>query len=362
MIYGDDNANIVPDDIHMVESLTPRGNLPGPTAAANADPYNGHEYNTARGDLEYACIFTLPTAKPCACTQGAANYASCKYQNPNDCCDLTYNADYAGGPGASFSKPLCGGADGRTQVAAKGYPGLREIAVLRDYAQSNNVKSPGNSIVASICPKDLTSAPASPGYGYNPAVAAIITRLKEKLKGSCLPRSLTVDQATGEVPCKVVEAVPQVVVDNSKAGSCDAYCTNNGRNVPTADNPSGKPSAVMVQAVTDAMVQGRVCGGSTGNLCSSMCLCLLSQEQLGAPLTTCQNATDGSESSLPPGYCYIDATVTPAIGNPAIVAKCPPTSQRILRFAGNNLKYAVPLAGSFVFTACQGSALSDTTP
>ena len=47
MIYGYDAANIEPKDVHMVESLTPRANLPGPTAAANADPFNGHEYNTA---------------------------------------------------------------------------------------------------------------------------------------------------------------------------------------------------------------------------------------------------------------------------------------------------------------------------
>jgi hypothetical protein len=349
-IYGDDNANILPDDIHMVESLTPRAGIAGPTAAAGTDPINGHEYNTARGDLEYACTYALPTPKPCACTPGSANYASCKYQNPNDCCDLTYTADYAGNPnsGANFDKPLCGGADGRTQIAAKAYPGLREIAVLRDYAQSNNVKSPGNSIVASICPKDLTSAQTSPGYGYNPVVGALIDRLKEKLKGSCLPTSIATN-SNGTVPCDLVEAVPQAIV-NARGSDCATYCSANQRSVVTASSPLGL-------ATTSSMVQNRICGGSTGNPCSSMCLCQLSQET-GAALATCQNATDGSESALPPGFCYVDATVSPAIGNAALLAWCPDTARRILRFVGNNLQNTVPLAGSYVFTTCSASAWS----
>ena len=106
MIYGDDNANVTPKDMHMVESLTPRANLPWPTAAVNADPFNGHEYNTALEDLEYACIFPLKASKPCACpTQDA----TCEYENPNDCCNLHYNADGAGNPNsaADFDKPLC---------------------------------------------------------------------------------------------------------------------------------------------------------------------------------------------------------------------------------------------------------------
>ena len=186
MIYGYDAANIQPKDVHMVESIVPRTVLPGPTAAVNADPFNGHEYNTARQDLEYACIFPLQQPRPCACS--ASSYSGCKYQNPNDCCDLNYPAEGANVPAADFDKPLCqnpaGGAPETTQYSAKAYPGLREIAVLHDYALSNNVTTQGNSIVASICPRDLTSAAASPGYGYNPVMATIVDRVKQQLKGS----------------------------------------------------------------------------------------------------------------------------------------------------------------------------------
>ena len=194
-IYGDDDLNITPGDIHMVESLVPRSGLPGPSGSTpTTDPKNGHEYNTAREDLEFACIFALEGAAParnCACTQGSSDFASCKYRNPNDCCDLSYPADGAGGPGADYDKPLCQnpttGAYGNTQYYAKGYPGLREIAVLHDYAvgPANYTDKPGtgNSIIASICPKVLAAGQeSSPGYGYNPVARAIIERLKARLQ------------------------------------------------------------------------------------------------------------------------------------------------------------------------------------
>jgi hypothetical protein len=378
MIYGDDNANIMPHDIHMVESIVPRvagqnvdgkagstnvipnqapwntQSIPGPTAAVNADPLNGHEWNTALEDLEYACVAQLPTPRPCPCTPGSADYAGCKYLNPNDCCDLSYAADGTGGPGADYDKPLCespaGGAPTTTQYYFKGYPALREIAVLHDYAVSSAAAVPGNSIVASICPKDLTSANTSPGYGYNPAVAALISRLKEKLKGSCLPRPLTVN-ADGTLPCSVVEVVASA---NLQGKDCASYCTSNQR---------GTPNAQMVLAVQDSMSQSKICDSPGQPACSAMCLCELPQETPGTNLTTCQNAIDGTENtSIPPGYCYVD----PANGagnTPSIVAKCPATEPRILRFVGNNPSGGgspVPLPGAFVFTACEGSAISAT--
>jgi len=183
LIYGNDDTNIVPSDTHMIESLEPRAGLPNPTAEADADPVTGHEWNTAYQDLQYACIFKLPEARTCQCDSTSSNYASCKYQHSNDCCDLSYSVDGRGTSGSanSFNKPLC---ENRTQVAAKAYPGLREIAVLHDYAvgttYTGNAKT-GNSIVTSICPKDLTGDPTNAGYGYNPATDAIIERIAERL-------------------------------------------------------------------------------------------------------------------------------------------------------------------------------------
>jgi len=183
LIYGNDDANIVPGDIHMLESLEPRAGLPSPTATANADPITGHEWNTAYEDLQYACIFRLPDARPCLCDSTSVNYASCKYQHSNDCCDLSYNVDGRGttNSAGNFNKPLC---QSRTQIAAKSYPGLREIAVLHDYAVGTTYApgaKTGNSIVTSICPKDLTGNSTNPSYGYNPATDAIVARIAERL-------------------------------------------------------------------------------------------------------------------------------------------------------------------------------------
>jgi hypothetical protein len=343
MIYGDDNANIAPADVHMVESLTPRPGLPGPTAAANADPFNGHEYNTARGDFEYACIYPLPSPRACACTSGSANYASCKYQNPNDCCDLSYPADASGGPGDNYNKPEC---NGTTQVAAKAYPGLREIAVLHDYALTPVVgMTQGNSIVASICPRDLTSDKSSPGYGYNPAVQSMVARMKAELAPPCLPTPLSIN-ADGSTPCNVVEVVSN---DRLNGPDCSAYCQSIGRNVGTAAVP-----ASIVADVTAAMQNAKICDAIGQPACSSLCVCQLPQET-GANLTACQNATDGTENLIPPGFCYVDPD-RGAGSNPDIVASCPRAARQLIRYAGNNPTggsgVAVPLPGSFVFLSC----------
>jgi hypothetical protein len=100
------------------------------------------------------------------------------------------------------NSPLCQGTNGMVsavQTSAKAYPGARELQVLKDFGD--------NAIVASICPKVTTTAdPASdPNYGYNPAVGAIIARLKDALKGKCLPRQIQTDPE-GQVLCKVIEA------------------------------------------------------------------------------------------------------------------------------------------------------------
>ena len=63
-----------------------------------------------------------------------------------------------------------------------------------------------------------------------------------------------------------------------------------------------------------------------------------------------------------------DAAGNPIAGsNPALVANCPAGQSRILRFVGSNpsgsgpgLHVPVPLPNAFVFTACQGSALTES--
>ncbi len=193
-----------------------------------------------------------------------------------------------------------------------------------------------------------------------------------------MPRPLTPDQ-NGNVPCFVVEALSG---DKTSGQSCEDYCKSMGRDREVTDtNPSGGPSQKLQDAVIDSMRQSGLCDAGKGTpTCNSMCLCLLSQESnvtnttgnaAGSDLAVCQNVQDGTENSLPPGYCYVDpglrdSTGNPVAGNnPALVAKCPDTERRILRFVGNNpsggdagTHVPVPLPNSFVYTACQGSALT----
>ena len=344
-IYGDDNANVVPADPHMIESIEPR---PGIGAG---DPINGGEWTTAYGGLEYSCIYPLTQAEDCPCNSTATDYSMCKYLHSNECCDLTFNVDGHGGGAGSFNKPLC---NGNTQVNAKAHPGLREIAVLHDYALNGKVA--GNSIVASICPADVraTADKASPGYGYNPAMRALLEQLKRRLKGDCLAKPINVDSQTGAVSCNLVEVVNASSLNGI---DCNSYCAANGRSAV---------STAISADVRLALQQAGSCDQPGAQPCSTMCQCLLNQESAamnstgsaaGSDLAVCQNADDTTANLLPPGYCYVDPSAG-AGANLSLLSQCPDSQRRILRFVGSNPTgngYSVPLVGAEVYLSCPAS-------
>jgi hypothetical protein len=299
--------------------------LIAPTATGEAmNPINGHEQNVVRqDDLQYACTFPLVTERPC----NEANADSC------DC--LAVDSEY--------KRPLCdyrGGpeADG-VQVAAKAYPAVRELEVLRGVGN--------NGIVASICPKNIRPASGmlaeeDASYGYNPAIAAMAEIFKTRFAQQCLPRPLPVESDPsspdfGKVPCAVVEALP---VAGAGACSCD---TAHGRS-PFETSDANLRGGVRAQLE----LEGR-CGGRTGTACSSFCLCKIDALG-GAELDACQ---EGEQDPSTFGYCYVDQDR--GIGNPELVKSCPSTNRRSLRFVGEGL----PANGSFTFMACEGSAFRD---
>ena len=63
------------------------------------------------------------------------------------------------------------GAYGTTQYFAKAYPGLRQLALLRDIGDQ--------AVVSSICAKSID--PASAAYGYGPAVEALVRAMAPRL-------------------------------------------------------------------------------------------------------------------------------------------------------------------------------------
>jgi hypothetical protein len=277
-----------PTDPLMHEQIAPR------TGTNTA--INGGEWDILdRDDLQYACIF--PKETPVMCPQTIEETTS---TTPN--CDCTfYGAD-------GYNNPLCNGFE---QTHAKAYPSIRPLQVLRDYGP--------NSIVASICPKETENENAD-DFGYRPAVAAIVERLKEQLQDKCLPRRLEVKG--GDVNCLIVEANP----------ATGANCSGAAR----TDVPAGIATKVIERLESTDICEGEACNAY--HLCQ---ITPLAADQRQSCLM--------SEDASGDGWCYIDPEQ--GLGNPDLVEKCAPTEQRKIRFVGGGL----PQKGTVTFFACTGA-------
>jgi hypothetical protein len=308
-----------PDDPLMVESPVPRSGShplgaaynPKPVdSPADANPINGHEWNahlTTAGDLQFACIF--PLVPPKDCTTAGTSGCDCKTNVTNDMSPLCQQ-------GASYTT---------TQTHAKAYPGLRQLQVLRDYGE--------NAIVASICPKIVAGDPSSPAYGYNPAMSAIIDRLKDATCGKCFGRKLTLNE-DGSLPCKLLEATYQPGL----ACSCNPA---KGR-VALATLKEG---ASLDKLVKQQLSKDLHCDDASV-ACADYCVCLVNEYQ--DPVK--QQCLTQPEFKPNAGWCYVDPMPPPSgqsIGNPEIVAGCDPSTKRLLRFN--------PASGSIAYLFCMSA-------
>jgi hypothetical protein len=324
-VLGDPASFVPPLDPLMIESSSPRkgqsplngaalappSSLPGP----GPNPINGHEYTpgtkdgvpTVPDDLEYACIFDLPQPRDCA----DPSLVSCDCSDPkndNPLCEPVDPAD----PTSPRTR----------QARAKGYPGLRQLAL---------VKALGFQAQAgSICPAQLTD-PSAPSYGYRPALQHIFDRLTSVVDGQCFQKSLPVDPA-GQVACAVVEA--RNTGEHLDAASCDAFCAKRpGRiAVPAAH------AKLRDMVLTDPLSQ------SSGLDCACEIPQLGGQPGCGvvsSPLAACQcdpaevPVFDGQSVD---GWCYVDAMTSPPVGDPEILKNCPDTEKRLLRFVGAGIE------------------------
>lgn len=168
VILGDPAAYVAPKDPHMIEQIDPRpagakdpitgDAIAPPGSPAGADKINGHEYtNKLRDNLQYACVFDLPPVAVRDCSQGQI---ACDCDNPQN------------------DDPLCSanpndGNQPTLQTRAKGYPGLRHLQILKGLGDQG--------IVASVCAKQVGD-PGAPDFGYRPAVAAIVERIRGHLQ------------------------------------------------------------------------------------------------------------------------------------------------------------------------------------
>jgi len=316
-----------PDDALMIESSAPRtGNNPAVNAAlvdpngpevgqAGSNAINGHEWLTADADLQYACIFKLATPKDCSASSGGG----C------DCDDV--------GAGYTANNPLCqgGGTYSKQQQYAKAFPGIRELQVLKDYGT--------NSIVASICPKVTSGSKTDASYGYNPAVAAIIERLKEVLAGQCVNRPIAFPPGPDGKPdpnaipqCAIVEVLANT---GGGCGGCDANLNR------TDVDPA------LVSPVINRLKQTGQCTGA-GCSAASFCMC-----EIGF-VKDKQSCENQGKTPTNFGWCYVDPSQ--GIGNADLVKNCDPPRQLI--FSGDN----TPTSGSTVFIACLGAPIASATP
>lgn len=316
---GMGQAPVPPIDTLMQESQGQRsGNdgenppkpLADPSAGLLANPVNGHEWLSGKGDLQYACIFKLKGTdeKTCPATDASCPCRADELDSKNPLCQ-----DASGG----YSQPV--------QRFAKAYPGVRELQVLKDMGK--------NSIVASICARNLENKGAQ-DYGYRPAVDAIVERLKEALTGSCLPRQLVRD-ASGKLPCSVVEARP---IPMTGQPACTA---TPGRLDP---NPN-----VIAPAISQLKSSG-MCDVANKPPCSTFYVCEIAEA--GPDCHT------GDKPSSP-GWCYIDPA-NQADDNPGLVKQCPATEKRAIRFVDPD--HRTPEHDAIALVACFGAAVPDEAP
>ncbi len=304
LILGDPSCyatstSCLPTDPHMMEAVDPRSGENPITSDPITPPgnvgsnINGSEYLIPqRDDLQYACVFDLPTPRDCTTTSDA----SCDCNEPDN-------------PSAN---PLC---DDQVQTRAKAYPGIRHLQVLEAVGD--------RGIVGSVCATQQVNPP-SPDYGYRPSIMAIHEGLRRGFAPPCLPTPLEADP-DGRVPCRVIEA----------SSDCPTSCAIASRSPVTASDPAR--DAIAEAPGGDAALDG--------------CLCEIAQLD-GEGLDACQlDVADFpvSASGAPAhGWCYVDATTLTPLGNPELVSNCPEADRRRIRLVGDG----APRANARLWLVC----------
>ncbi|MFO0618209.1 MAG: hypothetical protein U0414_36790 [Polyangiaceae bacterium] len=289
---GDPDQHVQPTAGIMMESIAKR---PGVTAS---DPNGGDRDIKSNKDLQYTCIYDL--AKPIE--DADANARTCP---------------------VGFENPVCDPVT-HQQIKAKAYPGLRELAVLGGMGDQG--------IPASICPASIDPTDTSIPYGYGPAVETIINRLKEKLSPGCFNRKLKTD-GKGGAACIVVEAT----VEDGGQLDCNTIA---GR----AEVPADEVAAI------DAIKRDALANPEWNSFCA---IPQVSGEGAPSPREQCQTLDDVQDPNVD-GWCYIDASSFPQIGNPDLkeFEKCPENEQRLIRFVGDGK----PRGNGTTFITCVGEA------
>ena len=298
----------------MVESYTPRVGLSyvatpiageavpvDPAASLAIDPWNGREWITSGVnpsgnplhvdlpvDRQYACTFALPGGpRDCSNTGGANNRVWTVPANQYACdCSST-------GLTPAQTPPVCDPANPTNQVAAKAYPTIRELNVAHKLAKQG--------IVSSICPIDVNdnASQDDPLYGYRPAVASIIDRLKTALGSQCLPQKLTPD-ANGQLPCSILAQLPTA----SDPSDPQADCTNG--KFPGLSAPDPAILAGFLESQEEAWLANGGDAGPAGPDPRTLPTCEVNE------LAASQLVAGSCKTSSALGWCYVTGSAAGA--------------------------------------------------
>jgi hypothetical protein len=257
-----------------------------PTASATADPYSGREWitnnsNPAHIDLnvdrEYACIF--PITPPRDCTNDGGVWTVPANQYACDCSSTGLTAEE--------TSPLCNPSAVNSQVFAKAYPTIRELSLAH--------KMGNQGIVSSLCPidpVDMSSDGTDPYYGYRPAVATIVNRLKNALTNQCLPETLTQD-STGAVPCLILATLPATSQQNKNNPENDCNNASAGLAIPDPTT-----LAQFLQTAEAAWIANGGADGGAGQDPKTLPTCVVSQITNVPAGSTCKTSNTA-------GWCYV---------------------------------------------------------
>ena len=184
-------------------------------------------------------------------------------------------------------------------------------------------------IAMAACSGDSATTSNAP-TGCSPIGAATSNTFVAEISSECVVRPISADQ--GRVPCHVLEAT---------VGSCDCSAAI-GREAADAS---------FAAAVTRELRRDGRCDSTSGPPCAEVCIREIVQLS-GEDLATCQS---DAGAAGPPGFCYVDPAA--GLGDPAVVAECPPTSRRKLRVLGDS-----GAGQSWRFAVCVGVLVVDAGP
>jgi hypothetical protein len=146
-----------------------------------------------------------------------------------------------------------------------------------------------------------------------------------QVTGFCLSRTPSIDQ-TGRVAC--------VVLEMQKAEVC------------TCDSAKGRTDVPIEHAPLIAQVQETPEGQSAGWDCFCEIAQLIGNDN--GCLNDMSNMPVDTSGNPLYGFCYVDATLSPPMGDPDLTESCAGTERRLLRFVGADL----PAAGASLYAVC----------